>query len=191
MKKDRLFYLVVLIVFMTSCKSYNKIRYERHINKPLKEAKKDSEKRVQTFYVHTQDTVHELFNVSAGTDGGGIVMHAHLHEKDTMKWHVYQEMKQSPSVYSIQLSDPSSIVHSNQGHLYVDSLYIEPSTKRTLIKESSVTAYETYGTNKRSISKAGKAGGYATLSLISIALAVLLILVLIFGVFALLGLLLW
>jgi hypothetical protein len=132
--------LFLISLIFSSCGVSNKITYSKEIKKPLKKVEKEANAVVQTYFIHSNDSIYQTFNISAVKKNNQITFSGNVMAMDSIKLEVYNEMKGKTKIL---IEDSVKRVNANQGHIYVNQLHLS-SSNRFVIEESNTLQYERY-----------------------------------------------
>lgn len=134
------FFLSVASFIFLSCGSQKKIVYTKCDKKPLHKVEKDVQKVVQTYFIHTPDTIYQAINVGAIKKKDEVVFSGFLIPADSNRMAVYNDMKDL-KVYKPE--DSLKLSLAKQAHLFVNDLTITSNGNFT-VNESNTVRYDSY-----------------------------------------------
>jgi hypothetical protein len=139
--KILLLFSIVLVV--TSCGTHKKITYRKQTSKPLQKIIKNIDRDDQTYFIHYNDSIHQVINHTTYKTNDSISISGSVRPPDSLKLALYNEMLLKGR-NKFKIADSTKRSHANQSHIFVDQLSLTSSNNFT-IPETHVKQHVRFG----------------------------------------------
>ena len=133
-------HLLIILLTLISCGQQKTIVLIKHSKKPLQKVEKDVQKVVQTYFIHTKDSIYQAIKVIATKKRDQVVLSGFTVPLDSNRMEVYTEMEGKKKY---EPGDSLKLSLAKQGHIFVNDVSISRNSTFT-IDASKTERYDRY-----------------------------------------------